>query len=96
MRNYIPPSFLKPLAETAILRPFWLQNGCCQSPRVVIGRAPEPSAAISQAWNAPVPRSAARESVAPSGDHQGWRLSPGWLVIWRGCEPSGLNDQTSV
>lgn len=51
------------------------------SARAVLGR--------DQSGNTPVPLSAEYARVVPSDDHQGWRLSPGRSVIWRGLAPSG-------
>src|SRR5262249_54943497 len=79
--------------ETARRRPSGLQKGCCQVPAFVMARAPLPSAAISHTRKAPLPSSAQNAKVAPSGDHQGWRDSPGRLVTWRGGEPSGCTVQ---
>src|SRR5262249_16455030 len=84
------------LAETASRRPSGLQNGCCQFPRAVIAHASDPSALMSQTWKTPVPSSADKASVLPSGDHQGWRLSPGLSVTCRAPEPSGRTVQMLI
>src|SRR5258708_2261632 len=61
-----------------------------------MARAPPPSAAASHTWNVPLPLSADRASVLPSGDHPGCRLSPGRSVTCRACEPSGCTVQVLI
>ena len=80
-------------AEVARRRPSGLQNGCCQLPVLVSARPSAPFVAARRNWKRSVPSSAENASVVPSGDHHGWRLSPGRLVTCCRSEPSGETVQ---